>query len=91
MIPTLLTTLIIAQLPDGLDYLKSADIIPNVGLLLDASCSMGGTADIQTNCTWWASTYNSSNTKFTKNKVMRSVLTGCQSSSDGILDNGRPR
>lgn len=86
MIPTLLTTLVIAQLPDGLDYLKSADIIPNVGLLLDASCSMGGTANIVTNCNWWASTYNSGNMTFTKNKAMRSVLTGCRSSSDGILD-----
>ncbi|MFO0725474.1 MAG: hypothetical protein U1E65_16945 [Myxococcota bacterium] len=82
----MITTLALAQLPDALDHLKSADIRPNIGLLLDASCSMGGTGTIPTNCNWWASTYNSGNTTFNKNQIMRAVLTGCMTSSDGILD-----
>ncbi|MFO0723749.1 MAG: hypothetical protein U1E65_08215 [Myxococcota bacterium] len=86
MIISLLTTLTLAQLPDALDHLKSANITPNVGLLLDASCSMGGSGTIPTTCNWFAAGYNSGKTKLNKNQVMRAVLVGCETASDGILD-----
>lgn len=89
LLTTLVTTISVglpAALPDAIDHLKSADVVPNVGLLLDASCSMAFRPRIQTTCTWWAARYNRGSTSFNKNQVMRSVLTGCESAEDGILD-----
>lgn len=75
-----------AAVPDAIDHLKTAPILPNVGLLLDSSCSMGYNPKIETTCTWWANSYNRGRLDFTKNQVMRSVLVGCETPNDGILD-----
>lgn len=87
MIANLLTlTLLAAPLPDALDHLKAVDVVPNIGLLLDASCSMADNPKIPTSCSWFAANYTSNNLSMTKNQVMRAALVGCQNSSDGILD-----
>ena len=94
MLTTLITTVSLlgpAALPDAIDHLKSADVVPNVGLVLDASCSMRYNPRIQTTCRWWASRYNRGSLSFNKNQVMRSVLTGCESQTDGILDKWHDR
>ncbi len=75
----------IAQYPDTLDHLRAGDVIPQVGLLLDRSCSMGG-GEITTTCSWYSSTYLSGRTRFDKNEMMKAVLVGCNSSSDGVID-----
>ena len=84
-------TIVAGALPDAIDHLRSADVVPNVGLVLDASCSMRYNPRIHTNCTWWANQYNGGSLSFTKNQVMRAVLTGCQSADDGILDKWQER
>ena len=85
---SLIAGLVLTQsvLPDAIDHLKSAKIKPNIGLLLDASCSMRYNPKIPTSCTHWANTYNGGNLNFTKNQAMRAVLTGCATPTDGILD-----
>lgn len=41
------------QFPDALDHLRAGDVIPQVGLLLDRSGSMGW-GDAPSECTWFA-------------------------------------
>jgi len=87
MLLAALTLALIAQpVPDTLDSLRSVDVIPNIGLLLDASCSMRQNPRIPTECAWFASRYTASNLSMTKNEVMRAALVGCRSATDGILD-----
>lgn len=85
-IAALTLTLLAAPLPDALDHLKAVDVVPNIGLLLDASCSMSYNPRIATTCSWFAANYTSNNLSMTKNQVMRAALVGCQSANDGILD-----
>lgn len=76
-----------SALPDALDHLKSADIKPNIGLLLDSSCSMDdGSGKIWTDCVWYASTYTGGNLLMSKKDVMKAVLVGCRKPGDGLLD-----
>lgn len=54
----LMTTLAVASLataqyPDALDHLRAGDVVPQVGLLLDRSGSMGW-GDAASDCTWFA-------------------------------------
>src|SRR5687767_1976703 len=82
---SIMTMMVFAALPDAADVLRSADVRPNISLLLDASGSMlQGTAS--TNCNWFAANYNGGDPRLNKNEVMRSVLVGCQTANDGILD-----
>ena len=74
-----------AQFPDTLDHLRAGDVVPQVGLLLDRSCSMGG-GHLTTDCPWYSSTYLNGGTSFNKNHQMKSTLIGCKTSSDGIID-----
>lgn len=75
---------IATPLPDGLDHLRTGDARPNIGLLLDASCSMrSGTTP--TTCAWFAANHTGS-TSLNKNEMLRAALVGCESSEDGILD-----
>lgn len=76
-----------SALPDALDHLKSAEIKPNIGLLLDSSCSMAESSGrIYTDCSWYAGLYNGGNTFMTKQHVMKAVLAGCRAPGDGLLD-----
>ena len=73
------------QYPDTLDHLRAGDVLPQVGLLLDRSCSMGG-GHITTDCPWYSSTYRGGSNSFNKKDMMKSTLVGCKSSTDGIID-----
>ncbi len=73
------------QYPDTLDHLRAGDVIPQVGLLLDRSCSMGW-GDTQTDCPWYGTEYLSGSDIFDKKDQMKSTLVGCKSDSDGIID-----
>jgi hypothetical protein len=73
------------QRPDAMDLLRTADVVPNVALVLDSSCSMADTSGV-TACGWWASNFNGGNLTFNKSHAMRSSLVGCATASDGILD-----
>ncbi len=76
-----------SALPDALDHLKSSEIKPNIGLLLDSSCSMGYTNEkVLTECAWYAGLYNGGSMSMTKQHVMKAVLAGCRTPSDGLLD-----
>lgn len=81
---------LITALPDAADLLRTADVRPNIGLLLDGSCSMAQGA-INTDCTWFAANYNWGNRRLNKNKMMRAVLVGCRTPADGILDKWHAR
>lgn len=87
--PSQLTLLValagLGQYPDTLDHLRAGDVVPQVGLLLDRSCSMGWGA-VHTNCPWYSYNYLSGNTHLNKKDQMKSVLVGCQTSDDGIID-----
>jgi hypothetical protein len=78
------------QKPDAMDLLRTANVVPNVALVLDSSCSMGDASGV-TNCSWWATNFNGGNLNFNKNHAMRSSLVGCANASDGILDRWAPR
>ncbi|MGF1511890.1 MAG: hypothetical protein ACFB9M_20540 [Myxococcota bacterium] len=80
-----LPLIIVAQYPDAVDHLRAEDVKPQVGLILDRSCSMGW-GWLPTNCTWYADNYNSSSLDFNKSDQMKSALVGCRSSDDGVLD-----
>ena len=84
-IAPILTLLAFGQYPDALDHLRAGEVAPQVGLLLDRSCSMGGGYQ-NTNCTWYAANYRGGNQNFNKKDQMKSVLVGCKSPTDGILD-----
>lgn len=75
---------------DATDLFKLSNKRPNIGLLLDTTCSMGGWSwpdpPMQTNCTYYAARYTGGNTTMTKIDVVKAVLTGCQSASDGVID-----
>ena len=64
-----------AALPDESDPLRTTDVRPNIGLLLDASCSMAEDS-IRTSCTWFAANYNGGSTRLNKNKMLRATLAG---------------
>ena len=74
-----------AQYPDALDHLRAGDVVPQVGLLLDRSCSMGWDAR-PTSCSHFASRYNGGSNWLDKKDQMKAILTGCESEDDGILD-----
>jgi hypothetical protein len=79
--------LLTVGLPDAADHLRLGDVRPNVGLLLDASCSMGPQdPKINTYCPWFSSNYAGGTSNFTKNQVMRAALVGCVTPGDGIID-----
>lgn len=72
--------------PDELDILRGADTRPQMELVLDTSGSMADTTDLTpTSCAHYfpggAPTYD-----LTKTQLLKAVLTGCQTASDGILD-----
>src|SRR5687768_12311966 len=71
-------------LPDELDLFRSANVRPQINLLLDQSCSMNAGAT-PTSCVWWANTYNNGNTNLNKNQQMRAALVGCTSATDGLI------
>ncbi|MEL7368244.1 MAG: hypothetical protein AAFN74_04985 [Myxococcota bacterium] len=73
------------QYPDTLDNLRAGDVVPQVGLLLDRSCSMGW-GDALTDCPWYSATYLRGNKYLDKKDQMKSVLVGCKSPNDGIID-----
>ena len=87
---TALTTLVVmaasaGQYPDTLDNLRAGDVVPQVGLLLDRSCSMGWGA-VDTDCPWFATNHNSGSTWLNKTNQMKSVLVGCKAEDDGVID-----
>lgn len=85
MFSLMLSTALWAQYPDAADHLRAEDVIPQVGLLLDRSCSMrGGT--LTTSCDWYADTFKRGNRRMHKSDQMKSALVGCRSPSDGVLD-----
>lgn len=85
MLSSAVLTLLTAAYPDALDHLRAGDVVPQVALLLDRSCSMGE-AGPTSNCSWFANIYNSGSLAFNKNEQLKAVLTGCLTSTDGILD-----
>ncbi len=85
-----ISLLVVSQYPDALDHLRSGDVVPQIGLLLDRSCSMGWGGG-QTECSWYASQYTSGNQYLNKKNQMKSVLVGCRSEDDGILDRWESR
>lgn len=80
-----LLSLLTAAYPDALDHLRAGDVVPQVALLLDRSCSMGEASGGKA-CPWYISAYNGGSTSMNKNKQLKAVLTGCETSTDGILD-----
>ncbi len=78
-------SLLASQYPDAMDHLRAGDVVPQVGLLLDRSCSMAS-GHTNTSCTWYAAKYNGGNKSLNKKDMMKAVLVGCKSDSDGILD-----
>lgn len=88
---SLLLTPLPAQLPDELDIFRT-NPKANVLLLLDSSCSMGPSyGTLPTGCSWYAATYNGSNTNLSKQQMMKAALMGCSTSADGILDRWNTR
>lgn len=73
------------QFPDALDHLRGADVKPQVGLLLDRSCSMGW-GRTWTNCYWYARAFQRGDPRLNKKDQMKAALIGCQDPKDGILD-----
>ena len=73
------------QFPDTLDNLRAGDVVPQVGLLLDRSCSMGW-GHVTTDCPWYSANYRGGSNSFNKKDQMKSVLVGCKSAEDGIID-----
>jgi hypothetical protein len=80
-----LTVLVLTQYPDAVDHLRSDDVVPQVGLILDRSCSMRS-GSLHTECSWYGSTYKGGSTYFNKSDQMKSALVGCKSEKDGVLD-----
>ena len=80
-----LVSLSSGQFPDALDHLRAGDVKPQVGLLLDRSCSMGWGSTL-TSCQWYANTYRGGNLWFNKKDQMKAALIGCETGSNGILD-----
>jgi hypothetical protein len=80
----------VSQYPDAADHLRAKDLVPQVGLILDRSCSMGwGT--LRTNCGWYASTHNWGSVWLNKSEQMKAALVGCETSEDGVLDRWHER
>ncbi len=78
------------QYPDTLDHLRAGDVVPQVGLLLDRSCSMGwGWAP--TDCAWYSTKYRSGSVWFNKKDQMKATLVGCKTEDDGIIDQWQSR
>lgn len=74
-----------AQYPDALDHLRAGDVVPQVGLLLDRSCSMGSGHE-WTACDWYGDQYARGSRSLDKTDQMKSVLVGCRTPDDGLLD-----
>ena len=99
-IPSLiLGPLLISQLyPDQSDILRTVDTTPQIQLLLDSSCSMGWDP-APSICEYYATTrsaarklqrgsFRASNGTWYLVRLdqLKAALTGCRSTSDGILD-----
>lgn len=79
--------------PDQLDILRGADTTPQMELVLDTSGSMGPSFGLHhTVCSHYfdslPSNVRSSRTQnfLSRMDILKAVLTGCRSASDGILD-----
>ncbi len=73
------------QYPDALDHLRMGTVLPQVGLLLDRSCSMADGLKASS-CSWFAANYNLGNPLLNKSQQMKAVLVGCQNANDGLID-----
>ncbi len=75
--------------PDQSDLFRAADGKPNVELVLDTSCSMGSGPQAGV-CiafpTIGSAHTNSTPPTLVKTDQLKATLTGCESSTDGILD-----
>ena len=80
-----LSTLLPGQIPDALDHLRSGDVVPQVGLLLDRSGSMAFGHEA-TDCSWFANQHNGGSTTLNMNQQMKAALVGCRSATDGLLE-----
>lgn len=85
MLELIVTAMVLGQYPDAIDHLRAEDVVPQVGLLLDRSCSMRG-GRLHTTCDWYADAHNGGNRSMHKSDQMKSALVGCESPNDGVLD-----
>ena len=81
------------QFPDELDILRNQDTTPQIQLLLDSSCSMGWDPaqsicdDYPNRQTLLRGSFQSEGIWYlSRVDQLKAALTGCQSSTDGILD-----
>ena len=85
--------------PDQLDILRGADTTPQIELVLDSSGSMEESSPLlNNNCDWFynlptnrsRALFNSNpavpGNQMTRLDLLKAVLTGCQSATDGVLD-----
>ncbi|MEM6369530.1 MAG: PilC/PilY family type IV pilus protein [Myxococcota bacterium] len=90
MASSMIMMLLFAQYPDAADHLRARDLIPQVGLILDRSCSMrSGT--LSTECDWYAANHNGGSTSLNKSEQMKAALVGCTTAEDGVLDRWHER